>query len=73
VTAHFSGLLTPPRLDGTGAARERQKLTRWLYDTMVKQQFDVEQAVAPKNILAAILETARQFPGVVALEDVTHR
>jgi acyl-[acyl-carrier-protein]-phospholipid O-acyltransferase/long-chain-fatty-acid--[acyl-carrier-protein] ligase len=73
VTAHFSGLLTPPRLDGTGAARARQKLTRWLYDTMVKQQFDVEQAVAPKNILAAIVETARQFPGVVALEDATHR
>ena len=73
VTAHFSDLLTPPHPAGAGAARARQKLTRWLYDTMVKQQFDVEQAVAPKNILAAILETARQFPGVVALEDVTHR
>jgi acyl-[acyl-carrier-protein]-phospholipid O-acyltransferase/long-chain-fatty-acid--[acyl-carrier-protein] ligase len=73
VTAHFSGLLTPPRPDGAGAARARQKLTRWLYDTMVQQQFDVEQAVAPGNILAAIVETARQFPGVVAVEDATHR
>ena len=73
VTAHFSGVLTPPHPAGAGAARARQKLTRWLYDTMVKQQFDIEQAVAPKNILAAILATARQFPGVVALEDVSHR
>ncbi len=73
VTAHFSGLLTPPHPAGAGAARARQKLTRWLYDTMAKQQFDIEQAVAPKNILAAILATARQFPGVVALEDATHK
>ncbi len=73
VTAHFSGLLTPPRLTGMSTARARQKLTRWLYDTMVQQQFDVELAASPKNVLAAILQTARQFPGVVALEDVTHK
>ena len=73
VTAHFSGLLTPPPMAGMSTARARQKLTRWLYDTMVQQQFDIELAAAPKNVLAAIVQTARQFPGVVALEDVTHK
>jgi len=73
VTAHFSGLLTPPHLTGLSTARARQKLTRWLHDTMVRQQFEVELAAAPKNVLAAIVQTARQFPGVVALEDVTHK
>jgi acyl-[acyl-carrier-protein]-phospholipid O-acyltransferase/long-chain-fatty-acid--[acyl-carrier-protein] ligase len=73
VTAHFSGLLTPPPMAGMSTARARQKLTRWLYDTMVQQQFDIELEAAPKNVLAAIVETARQFPGVVALEDVTHK
>jgi acyl-[acyl-carrier-protein]-phospholipid O-acyltransferase/long-chain-fatty-acid--[acyl-carrier-protein] ligase len=73
VTAHFSDLLTPPSMTGMSTARARQKLTRWLYDSMVKQQFDTELAAAPKNVLAAIIQTARQFPGVVALEDVTHK
>jgi len=73
VTAHFSGVVTPPEMTGMSTARARQKLTRWLYDGMVRQQFDIEMAAAPKNVLAAIIQTARQFPGVVALEDVTHR
>jgi acyl-[acyl-carrier-protein]-phospholipid O-acyltransferase/long-chain-fatty-acid--[acyl-carrier-protein] ligase len=73
VTAHFSGRLTPPQLTGLSTALARQRLTRWLYDTMVQQQFEVELAATPKNILAAAVETARQFPGHVVLEDFTHR
>jgi acyl-[acyl-carrier-protein]-phospholipid O-acyltransferase/long-chain-fatty-acid--[acyl-carrier-protein] ligase len=73
VTAHFSEVLTPPQLTGMSAMRARQQLTRWLYDTMVKQQFDIELDATPKNLLAAILQTARQCPDVVALEDVTRR
>jgi acyl-[acyl-carrier-protein]-phospholipid O-acyltransferase / long-chain-fatty-acid--[acyl-carrier-protein] ligase len=73
VTAHFSEVLTPPQLTGMSTMRARQKLSRWLYDTMVRQQFDTELDATPKNVLAAILETARQFPNVVALEDVSHR
>jgi len=73
VTAHFGDLLTPPQLVGTSTMRARQKLSRWLYDVMVKQQFDIEMEATPKNVLAAILETARQCPNVVALEDVTRR
>jgi acyl-[acyl-carrier-protein]-phospholipid O-acyltransferase / long-chain-fatty-acid--[acyl-carrier-protein] ligase len=73
VTAHFSDLLTPPQLTGMSAMRARQKLTRWLHDTVVKQQFDIELEATPKNVFSAILQTARQCPGVVALEDASHR
>jgi acyl-[acyl-carrier-protein]-phospholipid O-acyltransferase/long-chain-fatty-acid--[acyl-carrier-protein] ligase len=73
VTAHFSEVLTPPQLKDMSTLRARQKLSRWLYDAMVKQQFDIELDRTPKNVLAAILETARQRPSVVALEDFTHR
>jgi acyl-[acyl-carrier-protein]-phospholipid O-acyltransferase / long-chain-fatty-acid--[acyl-carrier-protein] ligase len=60
-------------LTGTSTMRARQKLSRWLYDTMVKQQFDIELEAAPKNVFSAIVQTARQCPGVVALEDAAHR
>jgi acyl-[acyl-carrier-protein]-phospholipid O-acyltransferase/long-chain-fatty-acid--[acyl-carrier-protein] ligase len=73
VTAHFGEVLTPPKLTDVSTMRARQKLSRWLYDIMVKQRFDIEMEATPKNVLAAILETARQFPGTVALEDFTHR
>jgi acyl-[acyl-carrier-protein]-phospholipid O-acyltransferase / long-chain-fatty-acid--[acyl-carrier-protein] ligase len=73
VSAHFGDLLTPPQLTGMSTMRARQKLTRWLYDTMVRQQFDIELAATPKNVFSAILQRARQCPGVVALEDASHR
>jgi acyl-[acyl-carrier-protein]-phospholipid O-acyltransferase / long-chain-fatty-acid--[acyl-carrier-protein] ligase len=69
VTAHFSDLLTPTPQPGLSTTRARQKLTQWLYDTMVRQQFDTELAAVPKNVLAAVVDTARQFPGTIALED----
>jgi acyl-[acyl-carrier-protein]-phospholipid O-acyltransferase/long-chain-fatty-acid--[acyl-carrier-protein] ligase len=72
VTAHFSDLLTPPPQPGLSTTRARYKLTQWLAETMVRQQFDTELAAAPKNVLAAVLETARQCPGAVALEDALH-
>jgi acyl-[acyl-carrier-protein]-phospholipid O-acyltransferase/long-chain-fatty-acid--[acyl-carrier-protein] ligase len=73
VTAHFSDVLTPPQLTGMSTMRARQKLTRWLYDTMVKQQFDLKLAATPKNVFSAIVQQARQSPDVVALEDMTHK
>jgi acyl-[acyl-carrier-protein]-phospholipid O-acyltransferase/long-chain-fatty-acid--[acyl-carrier-protein] ligase len=73
VSAHFSEVLTPPIVAGISTMRARQKLTRWLYDNMVRQQFETELDAAPKNVLAAILETARQWPGAIVLEDMTRR
>ena len=72
ISAHFSDVLTAPKFEGISAMRARQKLTRWLYDKMASQQFDLEMAASPDNILAAIVETARSCPSALALEDVTH-
>jgi len=71
VTAHFSALLTAPDLGEISTGRARTRLTEWLRDQMVRQQFDVEMAFGAQNVLAAVTETARQHPGHVILEDAT--
>jgi acyl-[acyl-carrier-protein]-phospholipid O-acyltransferase / long-chain-fatty-acid--[acyl-carrier-protein] ligase len=73
VSAHFSALLTPPKMEGHSTLRVRQKLTRWLYDTMVRQQFDIELAAAPETVLGQILQTARRFPSGTVLQDVSRK
>jgi acyl-[acyl-carrier-protein]-phospholipid O-acyltransferase/long-chain-fatty-acid--[acyl-carrier-protein] ligase len=73
VSAHFSDVLAPPKLEGMSTMRARQKLTRWLYDTMVRHQFDIEMAASPPTILGLIVETARNFPSVTVLQDVTRK
>jgi len=73
VSAHFSEVLTPPAMVEMSTMRARQKLSRWLHDTMVRQQFDVDLAATPKNVFAAILESARENPKKIVLEDVTRR
>jgi acyl-[acyl-carrier-protein]-phospholipid O-acyltransferase/long-chain-fatty-acid--[acyl-carrier-protein] ligase len=73
ISAHFSDALTPPKFEGISTTRTRQKLTRWLYDAMVGQQFEVDMAACPANVLAAIVETARRCPSAVALQDATRR
>jgi len=75
VTAHFGESLDARRSwsgheHDAGRAKNSAALPTTL---MVKQQFDIEMEATPKNVLAAILETARQCPNVVALEDVTRR
>jgi acyl-[acyl-carrier-protein]-phospholipid O-acyltransferase/long-chain-fatty-acid--[acyl-carrier-protein] ligase len=71
VSAHFSAALTPPRFEGISTTAARRKLTRWLYDIMVPQQFDIEMAACPANVSEAIVATARRRPSAVALQDVT--
>ena len=71
VTAHFSDVLVPPAEEGLSHTESRRRLTQWLRDQMVIQQFDVEQTFGPSNVLTAVAETARQIPGRVALEDAT--
>jgi acyl-[acyl-carrier-protein]-phospholipid O-acyltransferase/long-chain-fatty-acid--[acyl-carrier-protein] ligase len=74
VTAHFSPALTPPQLaDDISTSRARGLLTTWLRDRMVRQQFDVEMAFGPRNVLAAVAATARQVPKKIALEDATFK
>ena len=73
VTAHFSAALVPPELGGISAGRARAQLTGWLRDQMVRQQFDVEMAFGAANVLAAVAETARNYPGHIILEDATRQ
>jgi len=69
VTVHFSAVLAPPAEGEGGAGRARARLTAWLRDQLVRQQFEVEMAFGPPNVFAAVAETARQQPDFIILED----
>ncbi|MDD3178996.1 MAG: AMP-binding protein [Opitutaceae bacterium] len=71
VSAHFSDARSAPVLENVSYTVARQKLTTWLRDRIVTQQFAVEMEHGPRNLLAAIAETAANIPGRIALEDVT--
>ncbi|MBI4663084.1 MAG: AMP-binding protein [Verrucomicrobia bacterium] len=73
VTAHFSDALLPPKLKDVSTTQARQRLTAWLLDRMMQQQFDVEMQQGPPTPLGAIAEMARRWPGFVAFEDVTRQ
>ena len=71
VTVHFSAVLVAPEAADPGAGRARARLTGWLRDQLVRQQFEVEMAFGAADVLAAVAETARQQPGFIILEDTT--
>src|SRR5579862_9349778 len=73
VSAHFSGVLAPPQLSGISTIRARQKLTRWLQETMVQQQFDVEMALGSPNMLGEIVRSARRCPSAIVLQDISRK
>ncbi len=71
VSAHFSEVLEPPRLEVVSTARARTTLTTWLRDRMVLQQFETEMTCGPATVPEAVLETARRVPAFRVLEDAT--
>jgi acyl-[acyl-carrier-protein]-phospholipid O-acyltransferase/long-chain-fatty-acid--[acyl-carrier-protein] ligase len=71
VSVHFSDVRRPPVFDHVSHSENRQRLTRWVFDCMVLQQFEVEMEFGPPHALAAVAETARNIPGRIALEDST--
>ncbi len=71
VSAHFSPVLTAPKLENVSVARARRRLTNWLRDQMVRQQFETEMALGPAHVLEAVLEAARATPDKVVLQDAT--
>ena len=71
VTAHFSATLAAPELGDIRTGRARARLTGWLRDQMVRQQFEVEMVFGAQNVLSAVAETARKLPGHIILEDAT--
>ena len=71
ITAHFSEVLHPPRLEHVSTAHARTTLTTWLRDRMVLQQFETDMAHGPATVPEAILETARHVPKLPILEDAS--
>jgi acyl-[acyl-carrier-protein]-phospholipid O-acyltransferase/long-chain-fatty-acid--[acyl-carrier-protein] ligase len=73
ISAHFSDVLTPPHLAHLPTAQARQKLTNWLRDQMVRQQFETEMAAGAATVPEAILAAARLRPRHQVLEDIAQR
>ena len=73
VTLHFSAVLSAPELGDVSTTRARALLTNWLRDQMVRQQFEVEMRLSPRDVLSAVAETARKYPGKIVLEDATQQ
>jgi acyl-[acyl-carrier-protein]-phospholipid O-acyltransferase / long-chain-fatty-acid--[acyl-carrier-protein] ligase len=70
VTAHFSEVMDPPVTHDASTTKSRLHLTSWLRDRLLEQQFEVEMAFGPKDVLSGISNAARMIPGKVVLEDV---
>ncbi len=73
VSVHFSDVLEPPHPEGVSTTEARGILVNWLRDVMVRQQFDVEMAMGPATLPEAIVETARERPRFVVLNDTTRQ
>jgi acyl-[acyl-carrier-protein]-phospholipid O-acyltransferase/long-chain-fatty-acid--[acyl-carrier-protein] ligase len=71
LSVHYSNLLDTPRLDHVSATAARARLTHWLRDQMVRQQFETEMAFGPATLPEAIVESAQQRPGQVILQDAS--
>jgi acyl-[acyl-carrier-protein]-phospholipid O-acyltransferase / long-chain-fatty-acid--[acyl-carrier-protein] ligase len=73
ISAHFGEILTPPHLEHISTAEARTRLTTWLRDKLIEQQFEVEMKFGPANVLDAVAERGRQFPKKVVLEDINRQ
>ena len=71
LSVRFSNVLTPPDLSALSVSEARVRLTDWLRDQMIRQQFETEMDLGPATVPAAILESARQWPKRVVLQDIT--
>jgi acyl-[acyl-carrier-protein]-phospholipid O-acyltransferase/long-chain-fatty-acid--[acyl-carrier-protein] ligase len=73
LSAHFSPVLTPPGVEHMSASVARHKLTDWLRDQMVRQQFEVEMEFGARTVPEAIFETACRHRGTTVLQDVSFK
>src|SRR5207248_6193326 len=71
LSIHFSPVLTPPKFGPARTTESRLRLTDWLYDQMVRQQFETEMALGPTTLPEAIAATARRRLHRVAVQDAT--
>ena len=73
ISVHVSEVLDVPEFLEMRTSQARTRLTLWLRDQMVRQQFDVEMAHGPRTLPEAIVAVARMFPDKCILEDVSRQ
>jgi acyl-[acyl-carrier-protein]-phospholipid O-acyltransferase/long-chain-fatty-acid--[acyl-carrier-protein] ligase len=71
ISIHFSPVLTPPKFGHISVTEWRGRLTDWLYDRMVRQQFETEMEFGPPTIPGAIRVAARPRARRIAVQDST--
>ncbi|MDP2136493.1 MAG: 1-acyl-sn-glycerol-3-phosphate acyltransferase, partial [Candidatus Didemnitutus sp.] len=71
VSVHFSPPLTAPTFAEHAHNVGRHKLTQWLRDQIMLQQFEIEMRLGAPTVPAAIAETAAAIPGRIAVEDIS--
>jgi acyl-[acyl-carrier-protein]-phospholipid O-acyltransferase/long-chain-fatty-acid--[acyl-carrier-protein] ligase len=71
VSAHFSPIREAVHQPGESTTAARGRITDWLRDLMIRQQFDVEMRFGPRTLPEAIADSARQWPQRVVLQDLT--
>lgn len=72
VSVHFAAPLPAPAFPGVAATVARQRVTSWLRDLMVAQQFDVTYRNGPKTIPQAVGTLISAIPRRIAIEDATY-
>jgi acyl-[acyl-carrier-protein]-phospholipid O-acyltransferase/long-chain-fatty-acid--[acyl-carrier-protein] ligase len=73
VSVHFSEVQEAGRLEHVSARSDREHQTNWLRSRMIRQQFDVEMELGARTLPEAITRTARQWPSLLVMEDVSMR
>lgn len=71
ITVHFGPVLEAPKPQHLSAAQMRTRLTGWLRDQMIRQQFEAEMEFGPRHVLDAIVQAASEQPGKAILQDAT--
>jgi acyl-[acyl-carrier-protein]-phospholipid O-acyltransferase/long-chain-fatty-acid--[acyl-carrier-protein] ligase len=71
VSLHFSPVLTPPKEPQAHPTEARAAVTDWLWDQMVRQQFETEMSFGPPTVLLAIIWSARKMRNRTILQDST--
>ena len=70
IRVHFSDVQRPPTWEGKSMAETRRRLTSWLRDRLIEQQFAVEMEFGPATVGEALRASIARRPGHVALEDL---
>lgn len=73
ISVHFSGALTPPKIEHVSTAEARDRLTSWLRNQMLGHQFETEMKFGAPTVLEAIVQTAQVRPKHVVVQDILAR